>query len=74
MISQFLSEEKVEVPADIRPYGYDEMIGIAFKLVNAADYYEYDADYDLWRDKSDDEAYMRELVAEGEDITVVGVV
>lgn len=74
MLRQFLSEEEVETPDSLRPYGYEEFLGISFKLVNAADYYEYDEDYCIWKDKSGDSAYMRELVSKGEDMTIVGVV
>lgn len=74
MLRQFLSEEEIETPGSLRPYGYGEFLGISFKLVNAADYYEYDEDYGVWKDKSGDNAYMRDLVRKGEDLTIVGVV
>ena len=50
------------------------ILGITFKLVNSADYYEYDEDYEVWTDKSDNKKYMKKLVVDGEDITVVGIV
>ncbi len=74
MIKQFIEEENVDTPDDIGSYKYDDFLGIKFKLVNAADYYQYDKEYDVWKDKSDDTSYMRDLVSKGEDITVVGVV
>lgn len=45
-----------------------------FKLVNAADYYQYDQQYQIWKDKSDDQEYMKNLVQNGEDIQIVGIV
>lgn len=74
MVERFLAEEDVDAPTDIRPYAYDELTGISFKLVNASEYYEYDAAYGVWKDRSGDEAFLRRLVQNGEDITVVGVV
>ena len=74
MIKQFIEEENVDTPDDIGSYKYDDFLGIKFKLVNAADYYQYDKEYDVWKDKSDDTSYMRDLVSKSEDITVVGVV
>ncbi|HIT33886.1 MAG TPA: ATP-binding cassette domain-containing protein [Candidatus Faecousia intestinigallinarum] len=74
MVQRFLEGEPVEMPDDIRGYSYDELLGIQFKLVNPADYYVYDDVYDVWRDKSEDAAYMRQLVSQGENITIVGVV
>ncbi len=55
-------------------YSYDEIIGTTYKLVNSSDYYEYDSEYDVWTDKTDNDTYMRQLVADGEDVTIVGVV
>lgn len=74
MIKQFMDDEDVETPDDIRPYKYEELLGITFRLVNAADYYEYDDAYQIWIDKSDDMAYMRNLVNNGEVLTITGVV
>ncbi len=55
-------------------YLYDDVVGSTYKLVNASDYYEYDEEYEIWTDKRDNETYMRQLVADGEDLTIVGVV
>lgn len=74
MVRRFAAEEEVEAPQGLESYDYEDMLGISFKLVNAADYYEYDETYDVWRDKTDDDAYMRQLVENGEDIRIVGVV
>ena len=74
MIQQFIDEENVETPENMGSYSCEDIIGITFKLVNSSDYYEYDSQYQVWRDKTDDEDYMKNLVENGEDITIVGVV
>lgn len=74
MIERFLAEEAVETPDDLHSYRYDELVGIRFRLVNAADYYEYDTTYGVWKDRSGDKAYLHNLVENGEEITVIGVV
>lgn len=74
MVRQFLNEEDVETPEDLGKYTYDDFIGKEFKLVNSSDYYAYDSEYQVWKDKSDNQAYMKQLVADGEDIRIVGVV
>ncbi|MGI5905955.1 MAG: ATP-binding cassette domain-containing protein [Candidatus Pararuminococcus gallinarum] len=74
MIQEFLANEAVDTPDNMGSYNYEDFLGISFKLVNASDYYEYDSTYDVWTDKSDDDAYMQNLVSNGEDITIVGVV
>lgn len=74
MVDQFVAEEDVAVPDDITDPTYDEILNVKFKLVNASDYYEYDGAYDVWRDKTDDENYMRDLINNGEDLSIVGIV
>ena len=74
MIQQFIDEEDVDTPADISDYSYDDILGITFKLVNSSDCYVYDSEYEIWRDKTDDKAYMENLVENGEDLTIVGIV
>ena len=74
MVNQFAAEEDVTAPTDIVDPSYDEILGVTFKLVNACDYYEYDAEYDVWRDKTDNTDYMRQLIDNGEEIRIVGIV
>jgi ABC-type lipoprotein export system ATPase subunit len=74
MIRQFLNDETVTAPSDLHGYSYEEILGITFKLVNSADCYEYDEEYGVWKDKSDNAAYMQTLVEQGEDLTIVGIV
>ena len=74
MIQQFAQNQNVDVPTDFKTYRYSDFIGIQFKLVNAADRYLRDDDHNAWVDKSDDKDFMKNLVASGEALTVVGVV
>lgn len=74
MIQQFIDEEDVAAPEDMGPYSYEDLLGITFKLVDSADYYEYDSQYHIWKDKTDNKDYMKQLVSGGEDISIVGVV
>lgn len=74
MIRQFINEEDIETPENMGSYSYEDFLGITFKLVNSADYYAYDSQYGVWTDKSGNETYMKDLVKNGEDLKVVGVV
>lgn len=74
MVQKFMAEEAVETPENEGPYTYDEIPGKKFKLVNSTDYYEYDEEYKVWKDKSDNSSYMKKLVKNGEDLTIVGIV
>lgn len=74
MIQQFIDEEEVDTPDNIGSYTYEDILGTTFKVVNRADYYQYDSQYQVWTDKTDNDEYMKELVQNGEDLKVVGVV
>ena len=74
MVKQFAAEEEVVTPTDLEQPSYDDILDVSFKLVNATDYYQHDEEYNVWKDKTDDTDYMRELVENGEDIKIVGIV
>ena len=69
MIQQFAQNQNVDVPEDFKTYRYSDFLGRTFKLVNAADRYQYDDAHSTWVDKSDDKAFLQELVANGETMT-----
>ena len=74
MVDKFSQEEEVNAPENTDTYLYEDVLGKEFKLVNAADYYEYDEEYDLYRDKTDNQSYMKKLIENGETIKIVGIV
>lgn len=74
MIQEFINEKDVNTPADIDNYTYEDILGKTFKLVNVSDCYEYDSQYKVWKDKSDNKEYMKKLVEQGEDLKIVGIV
>lgn len=74
MIQQFINEENVDTPDDIGSYTYEDILNVTFKVINSADCYQYDSEYQIWTDKTDNEKYMKNLVQNGEDLKVVGVV
>ena len=74
MIKAFASDEEIKTPSSLGTYTYKDILNKKFKLVNQADYYEYDSQYKVWKDKSDNAEYMKKLVADGEDIKIVGIV
>lgn len=74
MVDQFAAEEDVNVPTDITDPSYEDVLNVKFKLVDASDYYQYDGSYGVWRDKTDNESYMRNLINNSEDLSIVGIV
>lgn len=59
MIKAFASEEEIKTPSSLGTYTYKDILNKKFKLVNQADYYEYDSQYKVWKDKSDNAEYMK---------------
>lgn len=55
-------------------YNYDDFVGVTFKLVNAFDCYSYDPQYNVWTSKTENTQFMKQLVENSEDLTIVGVV
>ena len=74
MVREFANEEEVQVPDNTLDLDYDDLMNVEFKLVNGADFYQYDSDYQVWKDKSGDADYMKSLVDHGETLKVCGVV
>ena len=74
MVREFANEEEVQVPDSTLDLDYDDLMNVEFKLVNSADFYQYDSDYQVWKDKSGDADYMKSLVDNGETLKVCGVV
>lgn len=74
MVKQFAAEEDVVTPENIAEPSYDDILNTTFKLVNASDYYQYDSEFNVWTDKSSDTNYMLDLVKNGEDLKIVGIV
>ena len=74
MVKKFAAEEEVTAPDNIEQPTYDDILGITFKPVQATDYYVHDDEFNVWKDKTDDTDYMRNLVNNGEDVKIVGIV
>ncbi len=53
-------------------YTYDELLGLSFKLILNSDYYQ--KENGLWINKEENEEYMKEKIAEAEEIKVVGII
>ena len=66
-------DKTVETSDKLETFDYDDFLGIKLKLVNAS-YYVYDNEFSVWKDKSDNDKYIENLVKDGEDLEVVGVV
>ncbi|MDE5587393.1 MAG: ABC transporter ATP-binding protein, partial [Bacilli bacterium] len=64
--------EGKEIESEVTTYSYDEFLGLTFKLVLNTDYYE--KQNNLWLNRKDDEEYLKRLIEQGEDVTIVGII
>ena len=53
-------------------YSYDELLKLSFKLILNSDYYEKQGN--LWIDQSEDDDFMKEKIANAENMNVVGII
>ena len=72
MLQDVVDGEELE-PADVETFDFDDFIGKTFKLVPASDFYA-EQDDGTWANMKDDETYMKGVVEDAEDLTVVGVI
>lgn len=74
MVQQLANDEPIVTPTDKKTFTHEQLMDVSFKLVNATDYYVHDEKYGVWTDKSTDTKYLKQLVENGEDLHVVGVI
>ncbi|MDO4522748.1 MAG: ATP-binding cassette domain-containing protein [Eubacteriales bacterium] len=74
LVKQYSDNETEVIAPEHQRYSYEEIMGKTFKLISGADYYEYNEDTDVWVDKTENEEYLKRLVAQGETLTLVGIV
>jgi ABC-type lipoprotein export system ATPase subunit/ABC-type antimicrobial peptide transport system permease subunit len=75
MYENLVNQENLEVDeATSNKINFDEILGVSFKLVNPAEKYTYSENYKLWVDKSEDITYMDQVIEDGLDLNVVGIV
>ena len=74
MIADFLAGKNVDIALSSGTYKYEDFLGIQFKLVLPSDCFSYDSEYKVFTDKREDKAFMDQLIAGSEDLTIVGVV
>ncbi|WP_331654692.1 ABC transporter permease [Anaerosporobacter sp.] len=67
-----MAGEKVTVPEQAE-FTYDEILGTTFKVVLNSDYFQYNEADGVWEDMRDNKSYMKELVNNGMELKVVGI-
>ena len=75
MINQVMAgEEPEELDLEPMQWTYEELMGIELRLVPASGKYRYNAEYKVWEDMSDSKSFMADLIGNGEELKIVGIV
>ena len=73
-LQEYAKNKNTQAPTGYGTCPYDTFVGLKYKIVTSSDYYVYDEERQIWRNRSDDEAYVEQLVENSPDLTIVGVV
>ena len=74
MIKQLSNNETVTTSDTKLTFTYDQIMAVTFKYVNAADHFQYDPTYGVWKDMSSDEEFMKGLVENGQTLRISGII
>ena len=53
---------------------YDDLMALDFRLVHPTALYQYNEEYAVWEDMSEDKVWLRQAIADAEQLKIVGIV
>lgn len=74
MTRQALEGEEVTVPDDHVDFTYEDAMGMTFSVVPATAMYQKNEEQGTWTDMSKDKEFMKQAIADGVQLKIVGVV
>ncbi|MBQ2971657.1 MAG: ABC transporter ATP-binding protein/permease [Ruminococcus sp.] len=74
ILKTYAEKGEADISTDKASYKYTDFLDLEFKLVDPTNLYQYDKEYDIYVNKSDDKEYMLNQVKNGETLKIVGVV
>lgn len=73
-MAKLRQNEGVKLKNSAATWAPQQIMGAKFKLVNVPDLYKYDAKYKVWSARDNDANVLKQIVAAGTDLKVVGIV
>ena len=72
-ISELLNNKEIDDKVEVKSttYSYDEILNLSYKLILNTDYYKYEDG--IYKDYSTDSDYMKNIVNNGLDVKIVGI-
>jgi hypothetical protein len=74
IIQAFQNQETVVIPDSKMNFSFDDVMNIDMRIIPAYERYTFDNNYGVWVDRSQDEAFMKDLIAKSTQLKIVGVV
>ncbi len=74
MIDQLMEGLEPTITTTPMQWTYDELMALDFRLVKPTDLYHYNEEYQVWEDMSEDKVYLRQTIADAEQLKIVGIV
>jgi len=74
MIKAMMSGKNYTLDNDETTYTFDEILNTTFKLILPTDVYSYNESKEIWEDKSDNDIFMKNVVNNGTDIKIAGII
>lgn len=74
MIDLLVEGKEIPLSDEVEQWSYSDIMGLRFKLISAPDLYRYNSEFQVWEDMTSDPSYMSDLIQNGEELKVVGIV
>ncbi len=74
MIEQVMAGQEPAQAPEMSVWTYDDLMNLQLRLVPASQTFRYNEEYAVWEDMRKDLGYMRERIAQGVELKIVGIV
>ena len=74
MVEQLMESKEPQITTTPMQWSYDDLMALDFRLVHPTQMYQYNEDYNVWEDLSDDKVHLRQTIADAEKLKIVGII
>ena len=74
MVELLMEGEEPTVTTTPMQWTYDDLMALDFRLVHPTALYQYNEEYAVWEDMSEDKVWLRQAIADAEPLKIVGIV
>ena len=74
MVEQLMEGKEPQITTTPMQWSYDDLMALDFRLVHPTQMYQYNEDYNVWEDLTDDKVHLRQTIADAEKLKIVGII